>query len=236
MLVTHLKHTNAMPLLLSLQLLSAERFSESVASIERFVFRYKTIGNAHVSPMTELYLKHAKAIRASVSGYKIASLRTDLQALINKSVPEELFRANLRQTRYSPRAGNSHIRYMLIAIEDHLDWLQGTATGAPKCRDKALVFDFSNTTLEHIYPRSASAADKNRVLEPFKETLGNLTIFGPEDNDKLANKNFSDKRATLIKSKLRMNQDIGANTTWGRAQVKARSASLVDMAVKLFVP
>lgn len=104
MLVVHLKHTNAMPLLLSLQLLSAERFAEAVASLERFVFRYKTIGNAHVSPMTELYMKHAKAIRASASSYKVGSLRTDLKALIDKNVPDDLFRANLRETRYRPRA------------------------------------------------------------------------------------------------------------------------------------
>ena len=54
MLVTHLKHTNAMPLLLSLQSLDAKKFAEAVAAIERFVFRFKTIGNAHIAPMTEL--------------------------------------------------------------------------------------------------------------------------------------------------------------------------------------
>jgi len=48
MLVTHLKHTNAMPLLLSLQGLDAKKFAEAVSTIERFVFRFKTIGNAHI--------------------------------------------------------------------------------------------------------------------------------------------------------------------------------------------
>ena len=236
MLVVHLKHTNAMPLLLSLQLLSAERFAEAVATLERFVFRYKTIGNAHVSPMTELYLKHAKGIRASAAGYKVSSLRTDLKALIDKNVPEDLFRANLRQTRYRQRAGNGHIRYMLIAIEDHIDWLKGAAAGVPKCKDKSVVFDFSNTTLEHVYPRSAKGTDKVSSMETVKDTLGNLTIFGPEDNDALANKNYAEKRAALKASKLRMNRDIGANAAWDATRVRARSATLVDMAAKLFVP
>jgi hypothetical protein len=149
--------------------------SIAVASLERFVFRYKTIGNAHVSPMTELYMKHAKTIRASSSTYKVGSLRTDLKALIDKNVPDDLFRANLRETRYRPRAGNGHIRYMLVAIEDHIDWLKGAAAGAPKCKDKSVVFDFSNTTLEHVYPRSAKATDKITALEVVKDTLGNLT-------------------------------------------------------------
>lgn len=236
MLVTHLKHTNAMPLLLSLQLLGPQRFAEAVASLERFVFRYKIIGNAHVSPMSELYLKQALAIRASPTTYKVATLRAELRALVDKYVPDAVFRANLEQLEYRSRAGNSPIRYMLIAIEDHIDWLKGGAAGVPKCKDKTVVFDFSNTTLEHVYPRSAKDADKVTALEPLKETLGNLTIFGPEDNDKLANKSFGDKRPALKKSKLQLNRDIGAGAKWDKKTVTARSASLIDMAVKLFVP
>ena len=73
MLVTHLKHTNAMPLLLSLQLLDSKEVAKAVSSIERFVFRYKTIGNRHIGPMTELYLKHAKKIREATN-YSIRGL------------------------------------------------------------------------------------------------------------------------------------------------------------------
>lgn len=236
MLVTHLKHTNAMPLLLSLQLLGARTFADVVASLERFVFRYKTIGNAHVSPMTDLYLKHAKMIRESPATYKVSNLKNDLRALLEKNVPEPVFRTNLEQISYSARSGNGHIRYMLIAIEDHIDWLKGAAAGAPKCKDKSIVFDFSNTTLEHIYPRSAKDGEKIPTLEPHKDSLGNLTIFGPEENDKLANKSYKDKRAVLKKSKLRVNRDIGEHKAWNAKEVQQRSSSLIDMAVKLFVP
>lgn len=82
MLVVHLKHTNAMPLLLSLRLLDAKHFAEAVAAIERFVFGYKTIGNSHIGQMTELYLKHAKAIRGSKKSSAVTALRTDLRTLV----------------------------------------------------------------------------------------------------------------------------------------------------------
>ena len=116
MLVTHLKHTNAMPLLLSLQRLDEKKFAEAVASVERFVFRFKTIGNAHIGPMTKIYLHHAKRIREQTS-YKIKELRDDLQKLAEKAVPNSVFEANLNEVKYSPSSGNWHIRYMLITLE-----------------------------------------------------------------------------------------------------------------------
>ena len=142
MLVLHLKHTNAMPLLLSLRLLDARKFAEAVACVERFVFRYKTIGNAHISPMTDLYLRHAKAIRTSPSGYKVGSLRKDLSELAGKVVSDQVFEANLRDVRYSPAGGNGHIRYLLITLEDYRRWYEQGGHGVPKCKDKTRVFDF----------------------------------------------------------------------------------------------
>jgi len=235
MLVTHLKHTNAMPLLLSLRRLDASKFAEAISALERFVFRYKTIGNAHVSPMTELYLRNAKKIRDS-NNYSIKTLRTELAELIEKLVPDSVFEANLREVRYSPRGGNGYIRYLLITLEDYLKWYEKGAQGMPKCKDKTRVFDFSNTTLEHIYPESPETKDQDAELEKVKQTIGNLTIFGPEDNDKLANKPFPGKREALLKSSLQLNREVGANKKWRREHVEKRSDRLVAMALKIFVP
>lgn len=236
MLVGHLKHTNAMPLLLALHTLGAEKFAQAVASLERFVFRYKTIGNAHVSPMTDLYHRHAKAIRADPNKYKLGTLRSELLALVDEKVPLDVFEANLRQVKYNPRGGNGHIRYMLIALEDFRGWYDKGANGQPKAKDKTKVFDFSNTTLEHVYPRSAVGNDKVAAMEPLKDELGNLAIFGPQDNDALANKPFSGKKAALAKSSLQLNRDIGAHKTWSKASITARTDDLIEMALKIFVP
>jgi hypothetical protein len=236
MLVTHLKHTNAMPLLLALRELESTRFAEAVALLERFVFRYKTIGNAHISPMTELYLKHAKKIRDDVGAYKMSSLRNDLTTLVDKMVPLDLFEASLRQLRYNKRGGNGHIRYLLIALEDYRDWFDKGANGVPKCKNKSAILDFSNTTLEHIYPRSAKPADKSASLEPLKDTLGNLAVFGPDDNDALANKAFDEKKPMLAKSNISLNRDVGALTSWTKTVLDKRANDLIKMALKVFVP
>lgn len=235
MLVLHLKHTNAMPLLLSLCKLDAKKFAESVAIIERFVFRYKTIGNAHISPVTALYLTHAKMVRDDPK-YKISKLRDDLTALVNKSVPDKVFLEQLQLMKYSPRSGNGHIRYFFITLEDYYAWYDTGAQGQPKCKDKSRVFDYTTMTLEHIYPQNAEAADKETSLEDIKHTVGNLTVFGPGDNDALGNKPFSAKKNTLKKSNLRLNREVGSNSKWTAGVVNTRSQDLAKMAVKIFIP
>lgn len=235
MLVTHLEHTNAMPLLLALKQLDEKSFNSAVASLERFVFRYKTIGKTHIGRMTDLYLKHAKAIRAS-SNYAVKALKTDLRTLVMDAVPDQVFEANLRALRFQSRGGNAPIRYLLITLEDHLKWFEKCAQGEPKCIDKTRVFDLPGTTLEHVYPKSASAAETKADLEEVKNTLGNLTVLGPGENDKLANKSFADKQKVLATSSMRLNTDIAKETAWTKAVVEERTDLLVKMALVVFTP
>jgi hypothetical protein len=235
MLVVHLKHTNAMPLLLSLQTLEPKKFAEALAAIERFVFRYKTIGNAHVTPMTIVYLDHAKKIRAGGT-YNVQDLRTALAGLIAKHVPDPAFKAQFDLLRYNPKGGNSTLRYLLITLEDYSRWFEQGAQGIPQCIDKTRVFDFSNTTLEHVYPQSAKGAAQNADLEKVKHALGNLTIFGPSDNGTLGNKTFAEKRDMLSGSNLNLNRKVGANPVWDAGLVVARTQQIYTMALKIFLP
>lgn len=66
-----------------------------------------------------------------------------------------------QSTRCRPRVPRwPHIRYLLTTLEDYAQWYESGAKGVSKCEDKTRVFDFSNTTLEHVYPRSAKGAEK----------------------------------------------------------------------------
>ena len=235
MLVSHLNHTNAMPLLLSLLKLSPKKFADAVASIERFVFRFKIIGKAHIGSATKLYLKHAKNIRES-NHYSVENLRADLRTLVNKTVPESVFKANLKGIRYSPQRGNSYIRYFLITLEDYRKWYEHGAQGTPKCTDKTRIFDFSNTNVEHVYPQNATDEEWNAKCEEVKHTIGNLTILGPEDNKDIANKPFQAKREVFRHSNVWLNRDIGENEKWRYTEIRKRCNQLVQMSAKIFVP
>ncbi len=235
MLVTHLKHTNAMPLMLSLMTLGPTKFAEAVACIERFIFRYKTIVNAHITPMTRVYLKHAKAIR-DPGKYFIKYLRTDLSELIDRFAPDSIFETAIRQIKFSPRQGNTHIRYFLITIEDYSKWVESGAAGVPKCKDKTRVFDFNTTTIEHVYPRQPSEDDKNDDLESVKHVLGNLTILSPEENEDLKNKPPEKKLEAFAHSSVKLNREIAENDEWTKTIVEQRTNHLAGKALKIFVP
>lgn len=236
LLVGHLKHTNAMPLLMALQLLEPKKFAEAVASLERFVFRYKTIGNAHISPATKLYHEHALAIRKDPSAYKVGELRVALRELIEKYASGKRFSAAISELTYSPRGGNGHIRYLLIAVEDYLQWYDEGAKGSPVCKDKTRVLDIANTTLEHIYPQKLDAKERVAELEPVKHALGNLTILGPGENDAAGNKNFAEKHKAFEGSNLRINRQIAKNEAWVKTDVDKRTALLAEIAERIFVP
>lgn len=235
-LVGHLKHTNAMPLLMALKLLDPVQFAESVVSLERFVFRYRTIGNAHISPATKVYHEHAFKIRSNPSGYKISSLRAALGELIEKYASENRFSTAISELTYSPRGGNGNIRYLLMAIEDYYQWYEEGAQGRPVCKDKTRILDITNTTLEHIYPQGLKSQHRDPDLEPVKHELGNLTVLGPGENGAVGNKEFADKKTAYKNSNLRLNRHIAENENWKRSNVKERTNLLAKMAEKIFVP
>ena len=235
-LVGHLKHTNAMPLLMALQLLGAKKFAEGVASLERFVFRYKTIGNAHISPATKVYHEHARLIRADLSAYKVEALRAQLRELIKRYSSGKRFSTAISELSYSPRGGNGDIRYLFLAIEDYYQWYDDGAHGTPVCKDKTRVLDFASTTLEHVYPQRLDAPDRDADLETVKHTLGNLTMLSSGENIAMGNRDFSDKRTLFKKSNLRMNRKIAENENWTRVSVEERTMLLSEMAERIFVP
>lgn len=232
LLINELKHTNCMPLLLAATQLAEKDFAEVVQMLERFMFRYKVISDAHIGAATSVYHEQAVAIRAAPKTYKIVDLRKKLQALLDKSANDAIFKSRLQGMMYERELTNKPLKYLLITLESYLRWYRAGATGVPKCLDKMVVFDPSATTVEHVYPEKASAADPS--LEPLLDTLGNLTLLGITDNDAAGNKPFAKKKAIFEKSLVRLNQEIAKNSAWTAVVVEARQTDLEQVALKVF--
>ena len=88
--------------------------------------------------------------------------------------------------------GTNHSSLFLMTIEYYYQWYKAAAAGIPSCTDKSRVYDFTGTSIEHVYPRKASPPDA--TLEPLKNTLGNLTIMDPEQNSTGGNDDFATKK------------------------------------------
>ena len=232
LLITELKHTNSMPLLLAGTKLSEKLFSDIVQTLERFMFRYKIVSDAHIGAATTVYHEQAVEIRKDPSKYKLTMLTTNLQALLDKHAKDLVFRRRLQEMMYSRELTNKPLKYFLITLENYLRWYRKGANGTPKCLDKMQVFDPSATTVEHVYPEKATPPDL--VMLPLLDTLGNLTLLGPNDNDAAGNEAFTIKKAIFAKSPLTLNQEISQKPAWTEAVVKARQIDLEDAAIKIF--
>ena len=92
-------------------------------------------------------------------------------------------------------------------------------------------------TIEHVLPQTPtpdwraelgqdldSGETFDQVHQSLVHTLANLTLTGY--NPKLSNSSFTKKRELLATSGLSMNQEIAAQSCWGRPQIQARGADL----------
>ena len=237
MLTVHMKHTNVMPLLLSLQTLDEKKFANAVAILERFLFRFKVIGKAHIGPATDLYIEYAERIRNPRKSFSVAALRKALDQLMREKVSDDAFKANLTDFVYTrSKIRKVYIRYFLITLEDYMKWYKSGAEGEPRCIDKSRPFDFSSATLEHVYPQTARAPDKKARIEEVKHTLGNLTILAPGENSVASNKPFSEKRKMFRDSSMDLSRGIGRKRIWDEKRIKDQTKYLVKIALKVFVP
>jgi hypothetical protein len=236
-LLIELGHTLSIPLFLAASKLDHRLFSEIVQIVERVFFCYKLICNQHVTPLKSIYHQEALAIRQEPGSYQISSLRQKLQNLINLKASDQTFKNALGTLEYQESGGsNKPLKYFLMTIEYYYQWYKAGAAGTPVCVDKSRIYDFAGTSIEHIYPRNAAGSVLDANLEPFKNTLGNLTIMDPAQNNIGGNDSFAVKQPIYQTSSVLLTQEIGMNTAWTQQEIADHKNLLIDAAVKIFRP
>lgn len=233
LLIRELGFTVTIPILLSAHVLGERRFSEIVQILEKFLFRYKTVSNEHIEAVVTILHAHSVLIRASTS-YNIDSLKIALRTLLTARVNDVHFRSSLDTMSYKEGGGNKPLKYFLMTLEHYKRWYDNGASGVPVCNDKTRVYDFSSTTIEHVYPRNAHGTVVSTVLEPFKNEIENLTFMGPTDNVAGGNDDFVTKKTIFLASSVGLNTDIGSLSQWTNAELLSRKNLLKDMACKIF--
>lgn len=235
LLIVELGHTLSIPLLLAASELDHRLFSETVQILERVFFRYKIVCNQHITPLKNIYAQEALAIRNNPKSYNTLSLKTKLQNLIDSKASDALFKNSLTTLEYHEVGGsNKSLKYFLMTVEYYYQWYKGGAIDRPVCIDKSRLYDFAGTSIEHIYPRNTRSSNQDNNLEPLKNSLGNLTILDPAQNNKGDNDSFIQKKSIYTQSSVVLTQDIGANATWTQTEIDAHKNLLIDAAIKIF--
>lgn len=94
---------------------------------------------------------------------------------------------------------------------------------------------------EHILPEKPKSGSEwmkdfpdDTTREHLTKTLGNATLLIGSKNEKLGNKEFSDKREIYKTSSLIENRRLAENKRWTAKEIKKRSVLLAEQFVKLY--
>lgn len=94
---------------------------------------------------------------------------------------------------------------------------------------------------EHILPENPKSGSEwmkdfpdDTTREHLTKTLGNATLLIGSKNEKLGNKEFSDKREIYKTSSLIENRRLAENKRWTAKEIKKRSVLLAEQFVKLY--
>jgi hypothetical protein len=230
-----LKHTLCVPLLLSAKSsLTEKKFLQIVLILDKFVIRYINVVHNRPAKLEKIYLKYCVQLRKNPESFKIKDFVSELKELIRINAPEDVFIRKLKELEYSKidSKQNATIRYLLTTINSNYTWFNSGAKGNPK-PEKILIFDIINTTIEHIYPDNSNPKDP--LLEPYKNKLGNLSIWSPADNQSVANDPYEKKKEKYSHSQIELNREIARlYPVWDSASVIKREISIIDMIVKSF--
>jgi intergrase/recombinase len=232
-LITKLNHKGIMPLLLNAINLGDKKFRDIIHIVEMSFFRYKLICGLHIGKMDKIYLDYA--VRIKENRFSMHDFKNDLRYLL-ADANDELFKTSLCSLKYKPKGDNKTLKYFLLTLEDYSNWyfsgersLRGKAVN-----DNALMHDFNNVSIEHIY--SQSSQDTDEVLEEVKHNLGNLTIFNCTGNSEdLGNKSYEEKKEIFGRQGgYIINQRIASISEWNIDEVNKRQEELLSMAIAIF--
>lgn len=234
LLIKELGLTVTIPILLASYHLGERKFSEIVQVLELFLFRYKIVSNQHIEVAVTILHAQSLAIRLDPISYNVSTLRTALRNLISSRAGDTHFSNNIDSMSYRDGGGNKPLKYLLMTLEHFKRWFDSGASGNPTCQDKTRIYDFSSTTIEHVYPKNASGSVIDRTIESRKNEIENLTFMGSTDNVIGGNDDFITKKPIFQVSSVILNQNIGALSQWTITELDTRKTELKQMACQVF--
>jgi uncharacterized protein with ParB-like and HNH nuclease domain len=234
-LMHNLNHDLAMPLFIASSKLSDKNFSEVVQLSEKIFFRYILICKQHLNSLKTIYFSQIKKIRQDALSYTTDEFKIKINDLINSKANDTIFETNLKELEYNKDETNKYLKYFLMTLEYHFPYyLQDTTRTKTKCLNKTSPYDFAGTSIEHIYPKNALIADKDLLIEPLKNSIGNLTLMDPLHNSDQGNKKFLVKKSEYASSSIEVLKYVSGHPDWTITEVQDLQTKYINLALKHF--
>lgn len=238
-LVKKLKHTHSMPVLLAATYGKEKEFQFTVTEICKFFIRYKVISNLHASIFASLYPALSNSIFSLKDRFKVQVIREKFRVVLEqKDGDNEFFKGGIRSLVYKRKGDNRPIKYLLVTIQENWDWVSSTPELSIRRRlemeNRSTVFDFNNTTLEHLYPYSARAADIEELLEDKKNKIGNLVMLDLNTNRSNGDKTYQQKLSNFDNTGIGIHQFVLTNTDWDGTSMESLTNKYIEYSIKAF--
>ncbi|MGA2621569.1 MAG: DUF262 domain-containing protein [Thermoguttaceae bacterium] len=245
-----LERIGGAPAYVLLLYLMAERASADMAAISEFLVRFFVRRNLTDQPPTRDLARNAIALIEALRKGPNDDVLDVMQQEFRKQgwiASDELFRAKLEGNLYEENVGAT--RFVLCKIEESHQTREKFTNLWKRDSSGDYVWE-----IEHIFPQGPNVpetwvmmiaggdeAKAKEYREQHVHKLGNLTITGY--NSRLGNKSFAEKRDRKdsagkpvgYNNGLHLNAELRDKISWTVQDIEARTKSLVEEAVKLFV-
>ena len=197
-IISRLGYSKSIPLLLAVYDEGTEDdFVNIIDIIERVVFRYITICEKRSTNLINIYYKTIEDIRKNkcVNLAKFAEKMNELLKEQGCSIDDFKRKLDGKKLTYS-KSNKKIIQYFLTTIECYYNDYNCNKENLNILKQPTkTVLNDSNIWIEHIYSQEARDDYKDDYLDSVVNNIGNLVLLEDNNNRKLGNKSFEEKKS-----------------------------------------
>lgn len=228
-LVIGMRHTICIPLLISAYrqpevhgVSSEENFYKCLELCENFFILVKGLFRMREDKLKKRYYAAAINMRTSPNQYRSHNLKNELVQIEPSLIQQDCFQ-KLQDLTYHTKSDNPAMKYLCILLETYWRCFEPNGRVVTSRVPNGTSLVYSELSLEHIYPKTARDADVDVQLEPNKNKLGNVFIFGNGDNSGLENSPYVQKRNTYETSRFTTANAVATgNEQWTLTEFQQR--------------
>jgi hypothetical protein len=225
------------PLLIALRLKypeDAQTYLKYVQLCEKYAFRAFRVANRRLTGAESVLFRLANQLYTGK--LSIETTQDELRRNLLKSCSDELFIHSFDIHELNPWYGRTGLKYFLFEYEEHL-----FGGGDPIFKWDAVIGG-KEKTIEHILPQNPDPEGDwpkffgEEEHKKYCQLLGNLTLT--EDNSRLGNKSFHDKKGCIgqpgcyANSILKIERELAVIDNWTPTEVEKRQQRLGTWALE----
>ncbi|MGX4599528.1 DUF262 domain-containing protein [Faecalimicrobium sp. JNUCC 81] len=240
-IISRLGYSKSVPLLLAVYDEGTEDdFIKVIEIIERVVFRYITICEKRSTNLINVYYKTIEDIRKS-KNIDLKKFEVKMKELLKEqgcSIEDFKIKLDGKKLTYS-KSNKKIIQYFLTTIECYYnDYNYNKGNSNILKNPTKTVLNDNNIWIEHIYSQEAREDYKDDYLDSIVNKIGNLVLLEDNNNRKLGNKSFEEKKSGknygYDKEKMIITNTLVDLPKWEKDEYIERRNLYIDIAIRVF--